>query len=193
MINATCNSDPYMNWYFANGMQAFPLPDLLNYPGPTVLAFSPYYGYGPFGVTTGAALEPGYNCNPGAYGDNSRYYMMWKYRKRVSRIESPTIQAQAGLAGLLYHHPIVDPPLDTVSEAAGLRLEFRSSSQLDFATPALASPYLLPTDPDFQAELSGSNFDRVFVKFRATFAVANGQTQPPSIDTLVIPYEKLEP
>jgi hypothetical protein len=79
-----------------------------------------------------------------------------------------------------------------VSAAAGLRVEFRSSSQLDFATPQLASTYLEPTDPEFVAELSGSNFDRVFVKFKATFAVANGLLQPPSIDTLVIPYERLE-
>ena len=80
-----------------------------------------------------------------------------------------------------------------MSAAAGLRFEFRSSKQLDFATPQLASTYLLPTDPDFQSELSGSNFDRVFVKFKATFAVAAGQLQPPSIDTVVIPYERLDP
>ena len=65
--------------------------------------------------------------------------------------------------------------------------------QLDFATEQLASAYLLPSDPDFGAELSGSNFDRVFVKFRATFAVASGLLQPPSIDTIVIPYQRIAP
>ena len=33
---------------------------------------------------------------PSLFGDNSRYYMMWKYRKRVSVIESPTIRAEGG-------------------------------------------------------------------------------------------------
>lgn len=201
----TCNTNPDMNWYYANGMQAFPLPDLVNFPGPTGFPGSPFYGYGPGGPPfpmylpgfpiglDGSVNEPSYNCNPGKSGDNSRYYMMWKYRKRVSRIESPTIEAQPGQAGLVYHHPIIDPPLDSVNAAAGLRVEFRSSTQLDFSLPALSSTYLLPTDPTFSDELSGSNFDRVFVKFRATFAVASGLLQPPSLDTVVIPYERLNP
>ena len=189
----TCNTNPDMNWYFANGMQALPLPNLVEFPGPTGAPPTFFYGYGIGGNQTGATIEPSYVCLPAEYGDNSRYYMMWKYRKRVSIIESPTVQAQSGQLGLVYRHPIIDPPLSAVSPEAGLRVEFRSSTQLDFATPQLESGYLLPTDPSFAAGLSGSNFDHVFVKFKATFAVANGLLQPPSIDTIVIPYERLEP
>jgi hypothetical protein len=166
---------------------------LVEFPGPTGAPPTFFYGYGIGGNQTGATIEPSYVCMPAEYGDNSRYYMMWKYRKRVSIIESPTVQAQSGQLGLVYRHPIIDPPLSAVSPEAGLRVEFRSSTQLDFATPQLESGYLLPTDPSFAAGLSGSNFDHVFVKFKATFAVANGLLQPPSIDTIVIPYERLEP
>jgi hypothetical protein len=189
----TCNTNPDMNWYFANGMQAYPLPNLIEFPGPTGAPPTQFYGYGIGGNQTLATIEPSYVCNPATYGDNSRYYMMWKYRKRVSTIESPTVQASSGQFGLLYRHPVIDPPLSAVSPEAGLRVEFRSSTQLDFATPQLESGYLLPTDPSFSAGLSGSNFDRVFVKFKATFAVASGLLQPPSIDTIVIPFQKLAP
>lgn len=189
----TCNTNPDMNWYFANGMQAFPLPNLTEFPGKTGAPPTKFYGYGVFGNQTGATIEPSYVCDPAHYGDNSRYYMMWKYRKRVSIIESPTVQASSGQFGLVYRHPVIDPPLSAVSPEAGLRVEFRASTQLDFATPQLDSGYLIPSDPSFSAGLSGSSFDRVFVKFKATFAVASGLLQPPSIDTIAIPFEKLEP
>jgi hypothetical protein len=52
---------------------------------------------------------------------------------------------------------------------------------------------VLPQDPAFSAKLSGMNDDRLFVKFRATFATGNSQTQPPSVDTVVIPFQRVVP
>jgi hypothetical protein len=192
-----CNSLPEMNFYFANGMLAYPLPNKYpnhkfgNWPGPPS---TPYVGYGVLGVNPAIpANEPAYTCSPHVYGDNSRYYMMWKYRKRVSIIESPTIRADSASGLVQYLRPVIDPPLDTVDSAAGLRVELRAGLQLNFSVPVLESGYILPDTVDFGEVLSGQNQDRVYVKFRATFAPGSSQAQPPTIDTVVIPFVKVNP
>ena len=219
----TCNTDPYMNWYFANGMLMYPLPNLTAYPGPTGSPPTYWYGYGvPSAAVCGllgfcppqavapciipgslgssnqvnpAVLsnEPGMSSAPAVYGENSRYYMMWKYQKRVSIIESPTVLSEGGTSGVRYLRPIVDPPVADVDPAASLRIEFRAGSLLDFAVPQLESGYVDVLDPSFGSKLSGPSDDRPYVKFRASFGVAKGQTQPPSIESIVIPYEKVHP
>jgi hypothetical protein len=151
-------------------------------------------GYGVLGVNPAIpANEPAYTCSPHVYGDNSRYYMMWKYRKRVSIIESPTIRADSASGLVQYLRPVIDPPLDTVDSAAGLRVELRAGLQLNFSVPVLESGYILPDTVDFGEVLSGQNQDRVYVKFRATFAPGSSQAQPPTIDTVVIPFVKVNP
>jgi hypothetical protein len=119
--------------------------------------------------------------------------MMWKYRKRVSIIESPTIRADSASGLVQYLRPVIDPPLDTVDSAAGLRVELRAGLQLNFSVPVLESGYILPDTVDFGEVLSGQNQDRVYVKFRATFAPGSSQAQPPTIDTVVIPFVKVNP
>jgi hypothetical protein len=79
-----------------------------------------------------------------------------------------------------------------VNAAAGLRVEFRATSLIDFSAPAFDSGYVLPDDEDFSELLSGSQLNFDLAKFRAVFSVAPGQTQPPTIDTVIIPYEKVE-
>ncbi|HEX5009103.1 MAG TPA: hypothetical protein VFY71_01785 [Planctomycetota bacterium] len=202
-----CNTQPEMNWYWANGMLMYPNPAPNCYPGAQGLPPTAYYGYGPTdGLLTpptfasgpicppgsvGFVNEPNYLISPADFGDNSRYHMLWKYRKRVSSIESPTIQADA--TSVEYHVPFVDPPLADVDPNAGLKVEFRTSTELDFSIPALDSGYVTQSDPNLVELLTGPEANRVYVKFRATFAVAPGQEQPPSIDTVVIPYKKLSP
>jgi hypothetical protein len=201
-----CNTLPEMNWYFANGMLMYPQPLAACYPGMQGKPPTFYHGYGPSDVpiptdplipgpgpvcTPPLINEPSYVIAPAHYGDNSRYHMMWKYRKRVSSIESPTIATTA--SSVEYRLPIVDPPLSSVAPAAGLRMQFRTSTELDFAIPALDSGYVDLTDPEITTLLSGPDFNRVFVKFKATFGVAPNEQQPPSIDTVVIPYRKLSP
>ena len=187
----TCNTNPDANWYYANGMLAYPLPNTTEFPGPMGTPPTTWKGYGPFGTNNGPfalAIEPGYTCNPASYGDNARYWFLWKYRKRVSIIESPTITVP--VPKVEYHVPIIDPPLAGVDPAAGLQVEFKAGTLLDFSVPVLDSGYVAQDDPDFVDKVTGLTSDnlRVNVKFRATFGVANGQTQPPSIDTIVIPY-----
>ncbi len=198
LILPTCNTHPETNWYFANGMNAYPLPNTTCYPGAAGFPPTTWVGYGP-APASGACpvVEPGYTCEAlGTYGDNSRYYMMWKYRKRISRIESPTLLADSGAGLVHYLRPIVEPPLADVDPDAGLSVEFKAGTQMDFAIPALDSGYVSQVDPDFEDKLTGiGGFaeDRIFVKFRATFATAKGETQPPFVDTVVIPYIKVGP
>jgi hypothetical protein len=194
LVLPACNSLPEMNFYFANGMLAYPLPNFNNWPGPNGQPGTAFVGYGQVGINGGIPPnEPGYTCNPALYGDNSRYYMMWKYRKRVSIIESPTIMVDSPSGLVQYFRPQIDPPLDEVDASAGLKVEFRAGVQLNYAVPVLESGYTLPDEADFAATLSGQNQDRTYVKFRATFATGNSLSQPPTIDTVVIPYMKVNP
>jgi hypothetical protein len=191
-----CNTLPEMNWYFANGMLITP-PNFACWQGQLQgPPHTQYFGYGPsdFPASTNCPLnitEPNYLLAPSLYGDNSRYFMMWKYRKRVSQIESPTIQVDA--TTVAYGLPFIDPPLADTDPNAGLRVEFRASTQIDFSVPVLDSGYVDQSDPDIVDKLTGVDGNRVFVKFRATFGVAPGQEQPPSIDTVIIPYKKVTP
>jgi hypothetical protein len=177
-------------------MFAYPLPDLFCFPGPNVPSQPTFFaGYGIDGICLPPLniREPNYLCAPGEFGDNSRYFMMWQYRKRVSIIESPTVHTDSPSGLVEYQIPIIEPPLSTVDPDAGLLIQIRASTELDFPIPVLESGYVSVTDPDFVAKVSGDNFGRTFVKFRANFAVAAGEFQPPFIETIVIPYRKVAP
>ncbi len=192
--HSTANSDPDMAFYFATGDLAYPVPNLNCYPGPAGSQPTSWYGYGGTfntGCVTGVPIYPNYALRPGQYGDNSRYYMLWRYRKRVSVIESPSIEARSLSGKIRYLRPLLDPPLADLAPGAGLTVEFRASSLLDFAVPILESGYLTPDDPNLSNKLSGVDNDRTYIKFRASMGVATGKTQGPSLDSVVIPYEKL--
>jgi hypothetical protein len=92
-----------------------------------------------------------------------------------------------------YGIPFIDPPLADVDPNAGLRVEGRASTEIDFSVPVLDSGYVDVTNPDYASLLTGVDENRLFVKFRATFAVAAGQEQPPSIDIVILPYRKVSP
>jgi len=214
----TCNTNPDMNWYFANGMLINPLPNPTAYPGPTGLPATQWYGYGvPVAAVVGTpgvlpnmppclldfnlqvpnqpgilSNEPSYTPSPARYGDNSRYYMLWKYQKRVSIIESPTVLAQTPQGAVSYLRPIVDPPLAEVDPAASVRIEVKAGSLIDFSIPQLDSGFIDVTDPDYATSVTGFGNERVYVKFRASFGVAKGETQPPSLESIVIPYVKVK-
>jgi hypothetical protein len=167
------------------------LPSLSEFPGPTGLPPTTWTGLGPFGSNNGLAplaIEPLYACGPGTFGDNSRYWHMWQYSKRVSIIESPTVTVAA--PKVEYHVPIIEPPLASVDPAAGLQVQFKAGTEFDFGVSFLDSGYVPQSAPDFKDLVTGITSDnaRIHVKFRATFGVAKSKTQPPSIDTVVIPY-----
>jgi hypothetical protein len=210
-VMPTASKVPESNYYYANGMLMNPLPDSTSFPGPNGQPPTYFFGYGPPPGAIGPGVapcvipfnqgfsnnpnvvsnEPSMSAPPSRFGDNSRYYMMWKYRKRVSIIESPTIQVVG--ANVRYQRPIINPPVADVDPAASLAVDFRAGRQLDFAVSQLESGYIRSDEPDFSDELSGPDDQFTYVKFRASFGVAPTSTQPPVIDSIVIPYEKLSP
>lgn len=212
----TCRIDPNTNWYYASGMLAYPLPNTTAYPGQSAVQPTFYLGYGhpasaaesdptsendciiPLALAgssqaTVAQNEPGMAAAPAKWGDNSRYYMMWKYRKRVSLVESPTIQIPLESdQSVVFLRPVVEPPLFTVSVKANLKLEVRAGPRIDFAQPAFDSGYVDVTSETFTEDVSGNGiFPRDFVKFRASFGVAPGEVLSPALDTMIIPYMKV--
>jgi hypothetical protein len=222
-MSATCgcitqfpqpSPNPESNYYFANGNLINPLPNLIAYPGLNGQPPTFFVGYGvPLGgvgavtpnqppcaipIAQGTsnnplvlANEPGATAPPARYGDNNRYYMMWKYRKRVSLVESPTIQVQA--SSVEYLRPIIDPPLSDVDSESSLVVHFRAGKQLNFAVSQLESGYVSVDEPDFVSLMTGSAADRLYVKFRCSFGVSPTSTQPPSLESIAIPYRKIAP
>ncbi len=191
------NTNPDMNFYFANGMFDRPLPNIACYPGPPGQPPTSLYGYGGIPVGTvpqpcTALYYPRYQIKPNEFGDNQRYYMMWQYNKRVSVIESPTWQVFPEGSKLKYLQPIIQPPIAEVDPAAGISVEFLAGTLLDFSIASLDSGYVPSTDPDLSTTLSGFGQDNVYVKFRASLGIAPGQTQGPTLDLVVIPYEKVD-
>ncbi len=203
----TPNTDPRTNWYFANGMLMHPLPNTTAYPGPGGLPPTFWYGYG-VPPTAGSCLippnlagsnqtnpvvlshEPGMTPYPGEYGDNARYAMLWKYRKRVSRIESPTLRTVGDT--VRYLPPVLDPPLSAVDPSAALLFELRAGTRVDLgASAGSESGWVRMDEPDLPQQLSGGAGSHVWVKFRLSLGAAPGVDQPPALDTVVIPYERL--
>lgn len=184
----TPNTNPEVNWYFANGMLAYPLPNLFVHPGPTGQPPTPTTGYECNSIV---GAEPNFQLAPSDFGDNARYYMLWKYRKRVSVVESPTIRVDDAIGQVEYLSPILDPPLSSVPPAANLLVELRASAVLDFSVPALDSGYI--EAEDVFGTLSGLTQEQVFVKFRTTFGLAPNASAPPALDAIVIPYRKVLP
>ena len=86
-----------------------------------------------------------------------------------------------------------DTAISVAKGAHDLRVELRAGTLLDFAVPQLESGYVDAGAPDFVEQLNGVGLDRVFAKFKVSFGVAPGQTQGPTLDTIVMPYEKLSP
>lgn len=217
-----CRENPNANFYFASGNLAYPLPNTQAFPGPQGTPATFWRGYGTLPAMMGGAesvaspgiadppclipaamsgpniagfgaLEPGLTPAPQTYGENSRYYMLWKYRKRVSVVESPTLEIELGAGeAVVFSRPVIQPPLDVAAGDGDLKIEFLAGPELDFASPAFASGYIDATDEDFVDLLSGDgSLDRNFVKFRASFGVAPNSVFAPTIDTVVIPYRKV--
>ncbi|MFT7464439.1 MAG: hypothetical protein ACI9EF_002795 [Pseudohongiellaceae bacterium] len=207
------NSNPLTNSYFANGMLPNPLPNLNAYPGPDAPTATQFYGYG---LPDQASGPPGTDCllpetlsgsqqpgitqlhpnnlgPPSGYGDNARYFMMWKYAKRISRVQSPAVAAHAPNGWVRWQRPIVSPSPADLARAGDLRLEIKTSSQINFAEQPLHSGYIDSASPAFIDALNNTGEQRPYVKFRATFGVAPGRSQPPSLETVVLPFEKLRP
>ena len=124
-------------------------------------------------------------ASPGSYGDNSRYFMIFNYAKRVSTIESPLLRVRpTTLMSPEYLPPIVWPALDDIPQGTALSIWFRAST--DAAGSGLTeNDWVTPVNINF---LNGSQ--RPYSQFRATFEANLSTGDVPAIDTIIIPYMK---
>jgi hypothetical protein len=124
-------------------------------------------------------------ATPGSYGDNSRYFMIFNYAKRVSTIESPLLRVRpATLSDPEYLSPIIWPSLDDIAQGTALTIWFRASSD-DIGSGLTEGDWTLPENI---GSLNGGQ--RPYSQFRATFEANLSTGDVPAIDTIIIPYKK---
>lgn len=198
------NSDPYSNWYFANGMFARPLPDRAAFPGPTSPTPTQFYGYGPPAAAAGSdpacvldpalaasqdpsvsQLEPGVSGFPSHYGDNARYYTLWRYAKRVSTVLSSAARPDAQ-GQVEWLAPQVDPPLAEARRQGDLRLELVTADAGDLTRARSTSGFVDVEDARLVEHLNAA--ERPWIAFRATFGSSPEREQPARLDTIALPY-----
>jgi hypothetical protein len=124
---------------------------------------------------------------PGNYGDNSRYFMLFDYVKRISTVVSPHL----GLAvktpeqSFDFLTPLVDPPLSEIPAGTALDLTFQVAFNPD--SPAgPESPWVIPEDVESLNQGGYADFD--FIRFRSIFEANIDTAAVPVLDTIVVPY-----
>jgi len=122
-------------------------------------------------------------ASPGDYGDNSRYFMIFDYAKRISTIESPLIRVRPSTLNTPeYLPPIILPAMSDIPAGTSLNIWFRASTD-DVGTSV--------TDwvtPENISSLNGSA--RPYIQFKATFEANLDSGDVPAIDTIIIPYKR---
>jgi len=120
---------------------------------------------------------------PADYGDNSRYFMIFNYAKRISTIESPLIRVRpTTLDTPEYLAPIIAPDITEVPVGTNLDIWFRASSD-DVGT--IVTDWVRAEEID---SLNGSAMP--YIQFKATFEANLDSGDVPVIDTLIIPYKR---
>ncbi len=115
------------------------------------------------------------------YGDNSRYFMIFNYAKRISTVESPWLRVKpTGQPAPSYVAPVIVSVPQEAAPGTKLDIWFRAARD---ESGGGATGWVTP---DAIASLNDGT--RPFIQFRAVFE-GNLQTgEIPMIDTFVIPY-----
>jgi hypothetical protein len=125
-------------------------------------------------------------ANPGKYGDNSRYLMVFDYVKRLSLVESPFLGADVDQDhDIWFLNPVIVPPVDDLPEGTNLDLQFRSTPNPD--STASYSPWSYPGGVEAFFNKAPFN-NHNFMRFKAIFEANVEAGVVPSIDTIAIPY-----
>jgi len=120
---------------------------------------------------------------PSLYGDNSRYFMIFNYAKRVSTISSPWIRVKpSNVVDPEYLPPVIKPPLDDVEPGTNVTVWFRASST---DSELNATDWVLPEEI---GQLNGQSLP--FIQFKVTFEGNTTTGEVPVIDEIIIPYNK---
>lgn len=116
------------------------------------------------------------------FGDNSRYFVVFDYVKRESRIRSPFVRARPfTITNPIWLEPIFSPPLSAIPAGSTLDVRFRASAtgagQFEPAT------FVAPEDIGL---LNGAG--RPYIQFEAVFVANTSSQLVPALEELVIPF-----
>jgi hypothetical protein len=122
---------------------------------------------------------------PGIYGDNARYFMIFNYVKRVSRIESFLLGVEKGAAQQAdFLTPVIYPPPAKLPAGTVLDMTYQTAEQDHPSSPM--SPWVQATEVERLNHGPYADYD--FFRFRAIFEANVEKGIVPAIDTVVIPY-----
>ena len=134
-------------------------------------------------VSAGTTLPNGIN-----FGDNSRYFMIFNYAKRESRVRSPFIEVGPGIGtNPRFLDPIFDPPLDAIPGGTKLTVKFRASAS---GSPAGidATAWVSPEQLSAPGSAVNAAFGTRFLQFEADFEGNTSTSLTPILDSLVVPF-----
>ena len=129
---------------------------------------------------------------PGSYGDNSRYFMIFDYVKRLSLVESPYLTGpEIGTADLEFLNPIFTPGLDDIPDGTALSVRVENTPNPD-NPGAPTSGWVAPESvEDMLNQGAFANYD--YIRFQAVFEANVEEMTRPALDTVVFPYRILDP
>jgi hypothetical protein len=127
---------------------------------------------------------------PGSYGDNSRYLMIFNYVKRISYIESPFLGPDLATGYDAYFlNPVIIPPLSTIPEGTALEVLFDSTPNPQTGFPLF--PGVEARDVETLMN-DGSAQDFNYMRFTSLFEANVEAGIVPSIDTVIVPFQRLK-
>lgn len=119
------------------------------------------------------------------YGDNSRYFMIFHYVKRISSVYSPFLKGEIGIGTTLdFLTPVVTPPVTNIPPGTSLDVTFQVSTNPENPSAHSAWKEIQGVE-EFN---SGAAADNDYIRFLAVFQANVNAGTLPAIDTLVIPY-----
>jgi hypothetical protein len=120
------------------------------------------------------------------WGDNSRYFMIFNYAKRVSTVESPLLHVKPDSVQVpQYQPPIIEPPLSELAAGTNMTLWFRASADAD-GTGLTDEDWVPLADIE---TLNQSPTGLPYIQFKVTFEANLETSEVPMIDTLLIPFK----
>lgn len=128
---------------------------------------------------------------PGTYGDNSRYFMLFDYVKRVSTVVSPHLGRAVKTAEQRFDFltPLIDPPLSEIPAGTALDLMF----QVSFNPHSPAGPEVPWVEAEEVEKMNEGAFAGYdFIRFRSIFEANIDNGAIPVLDSIVVPYLILE-
>lgn len=124
--------------------------------------------------------------SPGSYGDNSRYFLIFEYVKRISTVVAPYLNAEDVTQDIQFFQPVIVPPLTDIPAGTTLTVEFQvNPNPSNPGSPV--SPWTVQEQVEGLNDGPYANYD--YIRFKAVFEANVAAGVVPAIDTLTIPYK----